>query len=148
MTEIFAWIFMCLVGALLPIQAIVNARLGQLMANPFLAAQTSFATGTVALIAITAVHARGIPKLPDGVQIPWFLLTGGLLGTVFVTAVLHFVPRLGAANVLTIGIFGQLIMSLVIDHFGLLSMPVHTASWTRVLGVGVLVLGTWMIKNG
>lgn len=98
---------MCLVACVIPLQAIVNGRLGQVLANPFLAAFTSFATGTVILGLVTMLYSQGIPRIPTGAKIPWILLSGGLMGCIYVTAVLHYVPKMGAANVLTAGILGQ-----------------------------------------
>lgn len=139
---------MFLVAFGIPLQAIINGRLGQVLANPLLAALTSFFTGTVVLFVVTLMHSRGLPRIPQDAIVPWYLLTGGLLGSIYVTAVLVTVPKMGPADLLTAGIAGQLCMGLILDHFGLLGMPVHPITWVRALGVVVMLTGAMMINKG
>ena len=49
--HLFALIVAVCVGALLPLQALLNARLGQLTFGPLFASLASFAVGTSALLA-------------------------------------------------------------------------------------------------
>lgn len=142
------WALMFLVAFGIPLQAIINGRLGQVLANPFLAALTSFVTGTVILFVVTLMYSRGMPRIPQDAIVPWYLLTGGLLGSIYVTAVLVTVPKMGPADLLTAGIAGQLFMGLILDHFGVLGMPVHPITWTRALGVAVMLTGAMMINKG
>jgi Uncharacterized protein conserved in bacteria len=142
------WILMFLVAFGIPLQAIINGRLGQVLGNPFLAALTSFITGTIVLLVVTLLYSGGIPKLPQDTIVPWYLFTGGLLGAIYVTAVLVTVPKMGPADLLTAGIAGQLFMGLILDHFGLLGMPVHPITLVRALGVAVMLTGAVMINKG
>ncbi|MCA9053468.1 MAG: DMT family transporter [Planctomycetaceae bacterium] len=138
-------------ATVIPFQAIINGRLGQMVGNPLLAALISFAGGTLALSLILLVTTPGVPSLPQGLNwedIPPYLLTGGLLGTVFVTAVLMLVPHIGAANVLAAAIVGQLLMSVVIDHFGILGIPQSPVSLLKVVGCATLVAGMFLIQRG
>lgn len=137
-----------LAAAIIPIQAIVNGRLGQEVQNPLLAALISFMGGTIALSLMLVAAVRGLPKLPQEAELPWFLWTGGLLGAVFVTVVLVLVPKIGTANVLAAAIVGQLLMSLVVDHFSLLGVPQSSISLTKISGVLLLVTGMLLIQRG
>jgi transporter family-2 protein len=132
----------------IPVQAIVNGRLGLVVGNPFVAALISFLAGTVALIGVVGISSGGMPRLPPVAQIDWYLYSGGLLGAVFVTVVLALVPKIGPANVVAATIFGQLVMALVLDHFGILGMPKNPVTAVRLLGACLLVLGTWLIQRG
>jgi transporter family-2 protein len=138
-------------ASVIPFQAIINGRLGQMTANPLLAALVSFVSGTIALSLTVFATTPGVPKLPQGLSwgdIPPYLFTGGLLGAVFVTVVLTLVPRIGAANVLAAGIVGQLLTSVVIDHYGLLAMPHSPVSATKILGCALLIAGMLVIQRG
>lgn len=147
-------LLLCLAAAcatVIPLQAIINGRLGQLVANPLLAALLSFLSGTLALGAIVLGTTPGIPSLPRDLgwtDIPPYLLTGGLLGAVYVTAVLTLAPRIGAANVLAAGIVGQMTMSVVIDHYAVLGVPQCSVSLPRLAGCGLLLAGMWLIQRG
>jgi transporter family-2 protein len=50
-------------------------------------------------------------------------------------------PRLGATGYLGCVITGQLIASVLIDHFGWVGFPVHTASPGRIIGA-ILLFGS------
>ncbi|WP_437185825.1 DMT family transporter [Planctomicrobium sp. SH668] len=142
------WIFIILAGSLLPIQAVINGRLGTALKNPLLAALVSFIMGTIALVLAVGIQSRGFPKLATEGRVPLIFLTGGLIGAVFVTLVLQAVPRMGAANVLNAVIVGQLLMGVMMDHFGILGLPLHPISALRVCGVGLMVIAAWMIQHG
>lgn len=136
-------------GFVVPIQSILNGRLGHLLANPFLAALVSFLGGTVALSIVVLVTTPGIPQVStEGKSLPWYLFTGGLFGAVFVTSVLTLVPRIGATNVLAAAVVGQFIMALIIDHFGILGVPHINASPMRIAGCLLLITGMLLINRG
>lgn len=136
-----------LAAVVIPVQAKVNAGLGQSLQHPFLAALISFLGGTLALLLITAVWSRGWPRPVHGYPREWYLYTGGLLGVIYVVAVLMLVPKIGTANVLAAGVFGQMVTSLIVDHYGLLGMTRSPISTAKVVGVLLLVLGTILIKG-
>ncbi len=135
----------------IPFQAIINGRLGQMVGHPLLAALVSFVTGTCALSAILVVSTPGWPQLPRDLSwsdVPPYLFLGGLFGAMYVTVVLWLVPRIGAANVVAAGIAGQLVTSVVIDHFALLGVPQGSISLTKLAGCALLFGGMLLIQRG
>ncbi len=132
----------------IPFQAIVNSRLGRLTENPVLAAVISFTGGTLALSLILVFWSRGLPSIPTNVHIPWYLYIGGLLGAVYVTSALVIVPMIGTANFIAATIAGQLIMSIVIDHAGLMGVPKDPVNVSKVAGALLLVAGMLLIQRG
>jgi len=77
--------------------------------------------------------------------VPWYALCAGLLGVAIVASISYAVPRLGLATTLTATIVAQLIVGAIIDHFGLLGATHHPLDLSRVLGMIVLSVGTWLI---
>ncbi len=69
-------------------------------------------------------NSHGDPVLSDVAGAPWWVWVGGLLGAFYVAASIILTPRLGAANTVTLIIAGQVLASMVLDQFGLLSLPV------------------------
>lgn len=132
----------------IPFQAIINSRLGKVTENPILAAVVSFTGGTLVLSVILIVWSRGLPSVPTGVRIPWYLYIGGLLGAVYVTTALTLVPVIGTANFIAATICGQLIMSIVIDHAGLMGVPRDPVSLSKVGGAVLLITGMLLIQRG
>jgi len=54
-------------------------------------------------------------------------------------------PRLGGTMMLTLIIIGQLLVGLLIDHFGWFGLAARPIEATRLLGVAVLLIGAYLI---
>ena len=132
------------VGGFIALQAPINATLGQRVGS-FQAALLSFATGTVLLAAIVVLARGGLGQLANARGLPWYFLTGGLLGAAYVTTVLVTVRTLGAGAVVAATITGQLTASVALDHFGLLGVERQPVSLARVVGVALLAAGVYLI---
>jgi len=144
----FAFIIMSLlIGAILPIQAIINARLSKLVNGPIVAAFISFAVGTIALFLYLLVSRQFHLTEISIRQSPWWIWTGGLLGTFFVAGIVILVPRLGVALAFSLVIAGQMVAALIFDHFGLMGVSIREISWGRIAGAILLVAGVLLIRK-
>lgn len=133
-------------GVAIAYQPGINARFADHAGSRIWGSVFSFAVGLAALV-IVAIAMRAAPpsfaKLSQG---PWWMWVGGFCGAFYVTIALMLVPRLGAATFLTATIAGQLLASLIIDHFGYVGLPTHAVSPGRVLGVLLVLAGMAMVK--
>ena len=133
-------------GLSVPTQAGINAQLGLWTRSPVLASTISFAVGTLTLVIYSAVTRIPLPSLAAIGGHPWWIWTGGTLGAFFVTTTIILVPKLGATSMVALILAGQMVASLLLDHFGLLGYPLHPISLGRVAGVLLLCAGVWLIK--
>jgi transporter family-2 protein len=78
-------------------------------------------------------------------SVPWYVLGAGVFGLVVLSAVSYTIPRIGAATTVTLIVVAQLVLSTLLDHFGLLGTSVRLIDPSRMLGVAVLFLGTWLM---
>lgn len=131
-------------GGLVALQAPINSLLGRSIGT-WQAAFLSFAIGTVALACIAAMATGGLGQVAGVRGVPWYYLTGGLLGAVYVTSILVTVRTLGAGGVVAATVAGQLALSVVVDHFGLIGVTKQPITATKVLGVVLLGLGTYLV---
>jgi len=134
---------MAAVGGLIALQPAINAGLGRSTGN-LAAALVSFAIGTLLLAVIVALvgQAGGVGSMFD---VPWYYLLGGVLGAAYVTTALITVSTIGAGGVAAATITGQLTASVVIDRMGILGLEETPLTWDRLLGVGLLLAGTFLI---
>src|SRR5690349_5142274 len=135
-----------LAGIAVAFQTGVNSQLRTDTNNPVLTALISFFVGTVALIALYFLFFRQAPTFPSGYNFTWWKFTGGLLGVVYVTAVVIAAPRIGAANALAFIVAGQFTTAIIIDHFGAMNLPVTSISWNRIAGIVLLLAGVYLIQ--
>ena len=131
-------------GGFVALQAPINSMLGRQIGT-FQAAFLSFVIGTAALTLIVGLVMGGFGSIGEARNLSWYYLTGGLLGAIYVTTVLVTVRALGAGAVVAATITGQLTMSVLVDHFGLLGVTRDPVSVLKLVGVTLLGLGTYLI---
>ncbi|HEV2787641.1 MAG TPA: DMT family transporter [Solirubrobacteraceae bacterium] len=131
-------------GGLVALQAPVNSMLGKAVGT-WQAAFVSFAIGTLTLAVIAALVTGGLGQISEARHLSWYYLTGGLLGAAYVTSILVTVRSLGAGGVVAATIAGQLAVSVVVDHLGLLGVAKQPITFARVVGVALLGLGTYLV---
>ena len=137
-----------LTGIAIAVQAVVNSNLRVALNNPVLAALISFGTGFLTLLIVHISTGGGVPVLGTLRSMAWWKWTGGVIGAVYVTTVILSVPRIGTANLVSLSVAGQLIAAVVLDHYGLLGVAQHPANGWRLLGIGLILAGVWMVvKN-
>lgn len=144
------WIAMfavVLAGGATALQAPTNARLAAAVSGPVNAAFVSFAVGTAAL-GLLAMLMQTRPDMAATRALPAYAWLGGLYGAVFVVAAAWAVPRLGVATTITLMVAGQLMISLVLDHFGALGVPRAPISPTRLAGVALVIGGVLLVRRG
>jgi bacterial/archaeal transporter family-2 protein len=133
-------------GGFIAMQAPVNAQLAAGLKNPIVATTISFFVGFVCLLAVTLALRAPLPASGMFGTVPtyaWFL--GGLLGAVFVGLNLYLVPTMGVAALMGLVITGQLIVSVLLDHFGLFGLSVHSINVGRVFGLTLLTGGAALV---
>jgi transporter family-2 protein len=130
-------------GGLVAIQAPINAGLGR-ETGSLPAALISFGVGTIALAAIVILSGKA-GGLGSTFEVSWIYLVGGLLGAVYVTTALIAVSAIGAGGVAAATITGQLVASVAIDRFGLFGLDEVALSPERLLGVALLLAGTFLV---
>jgi transporter family-2 protein len=131
-------------GGLVALQAPVNSILGRAVGT-WQAAFLSFAIGTCALACIAALATGGLGRLADVRHVPWYYLTGGLLGAAYVTSILVTVRTLGAGGIVAATVAAQLAVSVVVDHFGLIGVTKQPITLAKVAGLVLLGLGTYLV---
>ncbi len=133
-------------GAVLPMQAAINARLAKTAGNPVMAAFISFAVGTIALLFFLVMAGQFkfgfISSRP-----PWWIWTGGLLGTFFVAGIVVLLPRLGVVLSFSLVLAGQMFAAILFDQFGWLGIAVKEISAGKIIGSILLIIGVILIRK-
>ncbi len=149
MNPLLPWIVLGLVaGAMLPIQSGINNPLKLALGNPVLPALVTFSSGALLLLLYAALLRLPLPYPGNVVKMPWWnWIGGGFCGALFVTLMITLAPRLGLAVLFALVVSGEMLMSLLLDHFGLLSFHVHALSPGRLLGAVLLIGGVTLIQR-
>lgn len=147
MKLILLLLFALLAGAVLPVQAALNVKLGKAVGDPIYAAFLSFLVGAAGLFIYILVTNVELSQLSQASTLNWSVWTAGLLGAFYVGAVIILVPKIGAALTFGVIVAGQLGLSLLMDHYGWLGIHTHTISWQRIGGIILIIAGVVLIRN-
>ena len=138
--------FAFLAGLALPIQFSINAQLRTFVGSPLVAATISFIVGAITLFTLSLFKA-GFSFNKGIASAPWWGWTGGVLGAFYVLATIILIPRIGAGTTVALVLAGQIVASVLIDHFGLINVPIHLLSLPRILGAILVIIGVVLIQK-
>jgi transporter family-2 protein len=139
-----AWI--AVMGAGISMQPLLNAQVASRAGHPIYGALISVFVSTCLMAVLVVAGRLPAPNLRELLAGPWWMWIGGIIGALYVLAALMATPKLGAATTVAIFIAGQLIASILIDHFALLGVPGHPIDLPRLIGVAMLAGGVVLIR--
>lgn len=132
-----------------PIQTTINSALASHTHSPAFASLVSFTIGSITLLILTAIFNRSLKlktsHLKFGKLKPIYF-TGGILGMAFVTANIILMPHMGAALTTLIGMFGQILMGILIDYFGLFGSPKIAMTSRKTIGLLCILTGIILLR--
>lgn len=135
-----ALIAVAVAGFAITLQAPVNAALGRNLGSTLGAASVSFFVGFSLLLTLSFLRGEAGAFLRLAAAPRWMLI-GGVLGAFYVWAAIWSIPILGALTTASMLILGQMVAALVIDHFGLIGLPVRDISLPRLAAAGLVATG-------
>lgn len=143
----FLIILAVVAGSVLPIQAGLNAKMGKVVGDPVYAALISFVVGSIGLLIYSVATGVELGQISRAGEVSWTVWLAGILGAFYVAAVVILVPKIGAALTFSLVVAGQMLLSLLLDHFGWLGLNPHPFNWQRMVGILLVVGGVIMIRK-
>ena len=135
-------------GVFLAIQGGLNAQLGVLLKNPLLASLIAFFCSTFFASLFLIFSFQSIPNAGQLKEVPDYLwFTGALFSVLGISLYYYTIPKLGISTMISLGLSGQLIFSVIAGHFGWFSFPVEPINYKRVIGVTAMIFGILLINN-
>ncbi len=142
-----AIVFALLAGTANPFQAGTNAELKGQLAQPLWATVWVYASGLLGVLLVQLFARQPLPAAQQVHAVPWWAWTGGLISILATFAGLMFAKQLGAGVFTGITITMSVVISILMDHFGLIGFKQHTASPLRLAGGLLMVIGIWMVSR-
>ena len=140
------WILLALVaGTMLPIQGALNTRLGREGQSPFHASMISFIIGALSVALYVALTRPSVSW--SGLRgAPAYAWLGGVLGAFYVTVIILAFPRLGPGLTFALVVAGQMIISMLLEHFDILVAQQNPITAVRLGGIALIIAGVILIK--
>ncbi len=135
-------------GLLLPMQIAFNNKLTHYSGNPVTSSLISFSVGTIALLLYSISHFQSFHKsLQQLGNAPGYAWLGGMVGAFYIISTIVASPKIGLALFLALVIGGQLVMSVIVDHYGLLGAVVKPITWLKGIGLLLVFGGIFLLKK-
>lgn len=142
----FAFLIAVLAGAANPFQSATNGQLNKQLHQPVWAGIAVYATGLLGMLVIQAFVRQPLP-VGEFATVSWWAWLGGLVSIGSTIAGLLLVQKLGAGVFTSLSLTASLVVSVLLDQFGLLGLKQHSASPGRLIGCALLIAGVWLVNR-
>jgi transporter family-2 protein len=134
-------------GVSVVIQQALNANLRTAIGSAAWSGVVSYFVGLVAVGAFAIVLREPLPSAGIIAGSPWWAWSGGVFGAIFISLAILLIPQMGAATFIALFVAGQMLASLMLDHYGWLGLEQRSIDLPRLVGVGFLVAGVVLIRR-
>lgn len=131
-----------IIGALISIMIYFNGALGILTGN-YLSSVIIHIVGLVTII-VVLIGTKSKLNLKRG--IPLYMYSAGVIGVFTVLFNNITCAILGVSLIVALGLLGQSIASIIIDHFGLLGMKVNKFNSKKLVGFTIILVGIMVMS--
>ncbi len=141
-SSIFQILIPAMVGFAVVLQAQFMGRIDR-GAGTLEAILVTYGGGGLLIVLIMLARRGGNVAALAG--LPWYVFAAGVFGLIIVGGISFSTGRIGLVATFTTIVAAQFITSAVVDHFGLFGATVRTMNVSRIVGIGVLLTGVWLI---
>ncbi|EKU28581.1 membrane protein [Alcaligenes sp. EGD-AK7] len=143
---LFSMLVAVFAGSAVPFQAASNAVLGKVLGHPLWATLVSLCISAALVLPTIWLMRAPAPLTAQLAHAPWWVWTGGVGGVIYISAALILTPRMGAASFIVCVVAGQMLSSMLIDHYGLMGLTPRPVHMGRILGVLLILAGMGLVQ--
>lgn len=144
---LFFSILAILGGVSVAIQQVLNANLRMALDSAAWSGFVSYFVGVACMALLALALREPIPSAAVAGRVPWWAFSGGLFGATFIALAIFLIPKLGAASFIVLLVTGQMLASVMVDHFGWFGLPEHPVDLPRIVGTALLIGGCVLIRR-
>ncbi|CAM3095797.1 DMT family transporter [Streptobacillus ratti] len=134
-------------GFVVTIQGPINVELGKSLGSDYWSAFTSFFIGLLFIFLFIILTGQKSPTITQFTTTAWWKYLGAITGAIYVLSVITVIPALGVGLATILLMFSQLVMAMIIDHYGLFGYAVKSFSVERMIGVALMAIGIFLINR-
>ncbi|KXZ40414.1 transporter family-2 protein [Alkalithermobacter thermoalcaliphilus JW-YL-7 = DSM 7308] len=131
----------CIIGGLISIMVMFNGTLS----NAYGGYMSNVIIHSVGLLCIIFILIFTRSKLRIDFKLPLYLYSGGAIGVFTILFNNLTFPVLGVSIPLALGLLGQSVFSIVIDHFGLFGLETIKFEKRKLIGLSFIALGIFVM---
>ena len=89
-------------------------------------------------------YAQRFDTLNKIKEVPVYLYLTGVISAFMILGTTFLIPHLGARRFFILLISGQIIMAIVVSHFGVLESPKDPISMKKIIGASIVIIGAFI----
>jgi transporter family-2 protein len=145
------WLLYALVlvaGIANAVQPGMNGTLAKGFAQPLTAGMVVGTCTALTILVVGLVMGRlQWPSMEEVARVPWWAWLGGVMGGGIVAAQLLIARQIGAAPFVGMLVTAGVVTSILLDHLGWVGFDQHTASWPRIVGGLLMIVGVLLVAR-
>ena len=126
-----------LIGALISIMVSFNSGLEGYVGSTY-SVVLIHAIGLIAILIVAAIKKE---KMVIKEAIPFYLFLGGIFGVMLTLVNVITIGSIGVALTTALAVFGQLVFSSLVDHFGLFGLTKYEFNPKKLIGFLIVFIG-------
>lgn len=138
------WIVALISGVLMSIQGVLNTEVTK---QTSLWVSTGWVQLSALIVCITAWFIRDRSRVTALMDVsPKYMLLGGVIGAFITLTVIVSMDQLGTARAAQLIVVSQIAAAYLIELFGLFGVDKANFQWSKVLGLGLSIIGIMIVK--
>lgn len=138
------WIVALISGVLMSIQGVLNTEVTK---QTSLWVSTGWVQLSALIVCITAWLIRDRSSVMALMDVsPKYMLLGGVIGAFITLTVIVSMDQLGPARAAQLIVVSQIAAAYLIELFGLFGVDKANFQWSKVLGLGLSIIGIMIVK--
>ena len=139
------WIVALISGVLMSIQGVLNTEVTK---QTSLWVSTGWVQLSALIVCITAWLIRDRSSVAALMDVsPKYMLLGGVIGAFITLTVIVSMDQLGPARAAQLIVVSQIAAAYLIELFGLFGVDKANFQWSKVLGLGLSIIGIMIVKG-
>lgn len=126
-----------LIGALISIMISFNSGLEGYVGSTY-SVVLIHAIGLIAILIVAEIKKE---KMVIKEAIPFYLFLGGIFGVMLTLVNVITIGSIGVALTTALAVFGQLVFSSLVDHFGLFGLTKYEFNPKKLVGLFIVFVG-------
>jgi len=129
-----------LIGAVSSIYMPMNSSVSKYLGSPLTANMSFYLVALITSILLFAIFGE-FETIHNLRNVPPLLYLTGFISAFIVLGITFLIPILGARKLVILSLAGQILMAMIVSHFGILESPVDPINFKKVIGATLLIIG-------
>ena len=118
----------------------MNSSVSRYLGSPLTANITFYFVALVTSLVIFSIFGQ-FETIYNIKSVPPYLFLTGFISAFIVLGITFLIPVLGARKLVILSIGGQILMAMIVSHYGILESPEDPINLRKIVGASLLILG-------